>query len=385
MHITFVIQDLYRLGAQYVTSLIMSGLVRRGHKVDLILSGFHEKTARERPDLIPFPIPQEVVVYNLQHEKASRNILPIAAYLRARHPDIIVPIGTYVLPAAIALWLTGSTAKLVPVEHASGIGVKDNHGYFKDGNVNYKPSIGRRLIISILTALFGKRTNHVIAVSNGVKDALVKTMRLDSRAITVIYNPVVDETFFQKKSQPASHPWLIDKQLPVIVAAGAHVPFKGYDVLLNAFATVTRRKRCRLILFGEGPKQADLKALACKLGLAELVSFPGYTTNLPAELKCADCFVVSSYVESFSIVLVEALACGIPVVATNCPSGPPEILRGGQYGSLVETGNASDLAEGILAILDGQGKIPPPESWRRYELDTVTLQYEDLFGRILRS
>ncbi|MBK8742079.1 MAG: glycosyltransferase [Betaproteobacteria bacterium] len=169
MHITFVIQDLYRLGAQYVTSLIMKGLVRRGHRVDLILSAVQEKLARERPDLVPFPIPREVAVFNLPNERASRNVRPVAAYLRAQHPDIIVPIGTYVLPVAIASWLTGSTAKLVPVEHSSGIGVKDkdSHTDFKDGNVNYKPSIARRLIIAILTALFEKRTTHVIAVSNG--------------------------------------------------------------------------------------------------------------------------------------------------------------------------------------------------------------------------
>jgi glycosyltransferase involved in cell wall biosynthesis len=121
------------------------------------------------------------------------------------------------------------------------------------------------------------------------------------------------------------------------------------------------------------------------LGLDQLIDFPGHTHNLPAELKAADAFVVSSHAESFSVVLVEALASGIPVVSTNCPSGPPEILQNGKYGILVEPGNPSSLAKGILQVLDGKGVIPPHESWEPYVLEKVSNEYENLIRKVLSN
>jgi glycosyltransferase involved in cell wall biosynthesis len=113
------------------------------------------------------------------------------------------------------------------------------------------------------------------------------------------------------------------------------------------------------------------------------ISFPGHTNALPAELKNTDLFVVSSHCESFSIVLVEALASGVPVVATKCPSGPYEILCGGIYGTLVPVNDVEALADGIYSALTGNAIVPVPESWKSYSLDKVVEQYEEVLYKVL--
>jgi glycosyltransferase involved in cell wall biosynthesis len=161
------------------------------------------------------------------------------------------------------------------------------------------------------------------------------------------------------------------------------VPLKGYDILIKALSLILPQKKCRMILFGEGPDTASLKSLANSLSIGDFVSFPGHVDTLPAELNHADVFVVSSHCESFSVVLVEALACGVPVVATNCPVGPPEILKNGQYGTLVAPNDPKALAEGIWLALNGAAIMPPFESWQPYVIENVVAQYEAVFKRVL--
>ena len=127
----------------------------------------------------------------------------------------------------------------------------------------------------------------------------------------------------------------------------------------------------------------EYERLIRDLGIEDSVSLPGFTDNLPAELKGASCFVVSSLIESFSVVLVEALASGVPVVSTDCPYGPGEILQRGKYGILVKNDDVTSLAEGILKVLRGEGIKPPPESYAPFTIDAVVDRYERAMEDVL--
>ena len=170
----------------------------------------------------------------------------------------------------------------------------------------------------------------------------------------------------------------------MFVAAGAHVCLKGYDVLIRAFARLAD-KSVRLIIFGDGPETDNYRKLIAELGVADRVSLPGYVENLPAEIKAADSFVVSSQSESFSIVLVEALAASTPVVSTNCPLGPPEILQNGKYGIMCAAGDPNSLADALQWVLDGQAIVPPRESWEKYTIENVMDKYECAIRRVMEE
>ncbi len=373
LKISLVIQDMYRLGAQYVTSLVAKGLSQRGHDVHVVVSAYHEKIQRERPDLSPFVLPDSVQMIHLPQQKASRNILALASYMWNFRPDIVMPMSSNYEPAcalAVRLMSHSQQPHLLPVVHTSGIGMNQSKS-----KIAYKYS----WIAKWATNWANNQADHVMVVSQGVSDALVKAGTFPHTKISVVYNPVVDDCFIEKREEEPKHPWLINKTTPVIVAAGAHVPFKGYDVLIKSFSELREQIDSRLIIFGEGSETERLKALAKQLGTSESISFPGYTVNLPAELNKADIFVISSHCESFSVVLVEALACGVPIVSTNCPSGPPEILQNGRFGILVDPDNVTALAEGMLMVLNGKGITPPADSWQPYTLDNVIDYYEEAF------
>lgn len=377
MHIAFVIQDLYRGGAQYVTAMLSRGLAQAGHRVDVIVSAVHTRLEIDRPDIKPFPLSESVSLISLPHLRSSRNVLSLRRYFKTHRPEIVLPMSSNYEPScalAYALMRKRDRPKLVPVIHSGGIGLPNDVS-----KVQTKKTIAEHLY-SLLPNI---RVDHVIAVSHGVSQALVKVGKYKPDEITVINNPVIDDIFQENRIKSATHPWLVNKSVPVIVAAGAHVPLKGYDILLKALSLILSQKKCRLILFGEGPDTAGLKSLAKKLSIEDYIAFPGYLNALPAELNHANVFVVSSHCESFSVVLVEALACGVPVVATNCPVGPSEILKNGHYGILVSPNDPKELAEGILTVLNGAGIIPPAKSWTPYVIENVVAQYESVFERVI--
>jgi len=161
------------------------------------------------------------------------------------------------------------------------------------------------------------------------------------------------------------------------------VPLKDFPTLLQALAHVRRRAPARLLVIGEGPERDALLALRARLGLDEAVEFPGfYEDPLPLFARAA-ALVVSSQFEGFGLTLVEALACGTPVVSTDCPTGPAEILERGAYGRLAPVGDADALARALLETLNA---TPDRERLRQraqdYTLAAVVERYLALFDRL---
>jgi glycosyltransferase involved in cell wall biosynthesis len=219
------------------------------------------------------------------------------------------------------------------------------------------------------------RADAVVAVSKGVAQDLLNLMPQLKPKLTVIYNPVIDAAFYAKADAPVEHPWFQPHQPPVVLAAGRLVALKGYDTLLRAFARVRQQMPARLVILGEGSERPNLERLAAELGVAADVDMPGFDPNPFRYMKRAGVFVLSSRYEGLPNVLIQALACGCPVVSTDCPSGPSEILDGGRYGVLVPVDDVEAMARAIVRALLGQVAPAPAEWLEQFRVEAVAEQY----------
>jgi glycosyltransferase involved in cell wall biosynthesis len=199
---------------------------------------------------------------------------------------------------------------------------------------------------------FYPHVDRVVAVSEGVAEDTRRLTGLPLDRIPVIRNPVIGPGLYEKSRLSVDHPWLVNPEVPVILGAGRLTRQKDFATLIRAFALARARRDCRLMILGSGPERDDLERLAAELGLAQDVAFTGHVDNPFAYMAKAALFVLSSRWEGSGNVLTEAMALGIPVVSTDCPSGPAEMLAGGRFGPLVPVGDAEALADAMLHALD---------------------------------
>ena len=194
--------------------------------------------------------------------------------------------------------------------------------------------------------------DSLIAVSQGVAADLASIAGVPVESINVIHNPVITPRLLPLARAAVDHPWFLDPSIPVVIGIGRLGNQKNFGLLIRAFARVHAQRPCRLMILGEGRHRARLERLVRTLGLASHVAMPGFAENPYAMLSRARLFVLSSLWEGSPNVLTEALALGVPVVATDCPSGPREILDGGRYGALVPLGDENGLARAMLDTLE---------------------------------
>lgn len=360
MKITFLIQDLFQQGAEYVTALLMRGFVDEGFDVDLVVSRVHSDLLLDS-DIAPFPIPDKVNVITLPYRRARNNIFALRRYISSADTDAIVVMSVHYLPA-IALASLGlkRRCKIAYVEHDLISHYKSQRGYFK---------------IPIIRNLIRRQVDSFMSVSEGTTRELERAMKLPSGAAINVDNPVVDSVYNRKLANNPVHPWLVDKSMPTFVAAGAHCDFKRYPDLLETIKIVNRSVSVRLVLFGKGYLTDSLKQWIVDNDMTDRIDLPGYSDNLPAEFRASDGFIVSSERESFSIVLVEAMAAGVPVFSTDCPYGPPDLLKHGLYGCLVPVGDSQAMAAALLSHIKSPLPPAPPEAWQRFTLPHIVKNY----------
>lgn len=374
MKIALIGTTLFRQGAEFVLATLARGLAVHGHDVTVILSKYQDDWQKSHPEWKSFELPAAVRVIVQPKRRARESVFSFRKLIREGNYDVVMcHSGTYTYPLAIATRLMRHRPVLIHVEHSSGVGT-DSQGR------QIKP---RFSFVGAFKKWAKRKMDAQFTVSEGTADAIARMDGYPREKIFTVYNPVVDDVFKQKVVQEPDHPWLKDNQIPVVVAAGAFCSFKNHPLLLRAFARVVAQRPARLILFGEGGLRGEYEKLIAELRIGESVSLPGFTNNLPAALRRAACFVVSSKIESFSVVLVEALAAGTPVVSTNCPYGPPEILKSGECGILVENNNEESLADGILRALDGKGVKPTAEMVAPYTVDAIVRRYETAMGEVI--
>lgn len=198
----------------------------------------------------------------------------------------------------------------------------------------------------------------IIAVSEDAGQDIAEFVNVPTDRITTIYNPTYNEAVIERARESADHPWF-DDEIPIITSVGRFADQKDFQTLLRAFDELLETHRARLVLVGDGDRRKDLESLADRLGITDSVAFVGYQENPYKYVARSDVFVLSSHYEGLPNVVIEALTVGTPVVATDCPSGPREILLDGDGGKLVPVGDATAMRDALAATLDD------PEQARR--------------------
>jgi glycosyltransferase involved in cell wall biosynthesis len=226
-------------------------------------------------------------------------------------------------------------------------------------------SLPKRLLLRLAMLYCYRRADLLIANSRGVAQDLAVVTGVALRTIRIIDNPTVSDSLFRLAAQPLDHPWFEPGEPPVILGIGRLARQKDFPTLLRAFARLRSQTPCRLMILGEGKERGLLTDMARELGIAPHLALPGFAPNPFPLLKRAALFVLSSAWEGSPNVLIEALALARPVVATDCPSGPREILRDGRYGPLVPVGDDRALTAAMAAVLAS----PPAASHLREAAD----------------
>jgi glycosyltransferase involved in cell wall biosynthesis len=239
----------------------------------------------------------------------------------------------------------------------------------------------RHRLLPRLAKRFYPWADGIVAVSQGVVDDLVGSVGVASERIEVVHNPIVTPELREMAAAPLDHPWFRPGQPPVVVAVGRLSPQKDFGTLIRAMSRVRQTRPARLMILGEGRERARLESLIAELNLREAVELPGWVLNPYPFMVRSAAFVLSSRWEGLPSVLIEALYCGIPVVATDCPSGPFEILEGGKHGLLLPVGDVDALARGIESALAGGVPRPTTASWKPYEQETVVRRYVEVLTR----
>lgn len=239
----------------------------------------------------------------------------------------------------------------------------------------------RMLLRRLPIRLLYPRIETIIAVSEGVRQDTLAVSGVDPQRVVVVRNPVITRTLLEAATAPSPHPWLSQTGTPVILGAGRLTLQKDFPTLLRAFAELRGKRPCRLIILGEGRQRQSLLELGRELGVTEDLALPGFTPNPYAYMGRADLFVLSSRWEGSPNVLTEAMALGTPVVATDCPSGPGELLEQGRIAPLVPVGDWRALAEAMASVLDS----PPQgeqlrQAVREYSAETSARHYREILG-----
>ncbi len=340
-HLALFILSLSGGGAQLEMMTLAHAFAARGHKVDLVVVRSQDPPRQEISPLVRLVALDPWWTHLPWVKKggwALASIPALASYLRRERPAVLLScchLVNIAAPWARALARVRTKLVIRVGQHLSR------------GAVN----IQRRFDLW-QARHFYPWADAIITNSHGVADDVACVTGLPRERIAMIYCPVVTPELQEKMRAPLDHPWFAPGSPPVLLAVGRLVDQKDFPTLLKAFARVRVMRPARLIILGEGKKRARLEVLAQKLGVAADVDLPGFVLNPFPCMVRASVFVLSSAWEGFGMVVAEAMACGCPVVSTDCLSGPAEILDYGAYGPLVPVGDDAALAEAILSVLD---------------------------------
>lgn len=397
LHIGIVLSSLRGGGAERVTLTLAEGLIAQGHRVDLLVARF----------VVDYPVPaglrlfrpwwcvgdaarrcqaQGVRLRRLGVAPAlardwrafARHGLPVALkqavyahmvarYVRARRPAVLLS-ATPFADAAALYAAAASTARPPVVVTVHSVRFREGHR------------------LRVARALYPQAA-ALVAVSRGVGEAAARTLDLPTDEVATIHNPVPSGDVRRLSATPVEHPWFADGEAPVVLAVGRDAPQKDYPTLVEAFARVRAALPARLVVLGDltDRLRAGLLARARGLGVADHVACLGFDANPFRYMRRAAALVLSSRQEGLPTVLVEALACGTPVVSTDAPHGPREILGDGAFGKLVRVGAPAALAEAIVGVL--LGDHPSAETLRRraedFSRESAVRQYLAVFRRVL--
>lgn len=342
-------------GAERVMVTLANGFAGRGYDIDLVLAGAEGPYLKD--------VSASVRVVDLGCRRVMTSLPGLVRYLRRERPVAMLSAMMHAnLVAVMAARLAGAKTRLVVSERNA-----------VSPRINSKQSWAFVLLMRWLYP----HASRIQTNSSGLADDLSATLGVAREKIAVIYNPVDLAAVRRLGQAPLAHKWFEPGEPPVVLGIGRLTEQKDFCTLIQAFALLRAKREARLIILGEGKLRAELEGLVERLGLTGDVVLPGFADNPFAYMRRAALFVLSSKWEGFSNVLVEAMACGTPVVSTDCPSGSAEILENGKWGGLVPVGNAAAMAEAMERSLDHPG-LPPGARAAQFSVETAVDAYLDL-------
>jgi glycosyltransferase involved in cell wall biosynthesis len=335
LHVSFFMAAPTYGGAQKVTITIANGLAERGHDVDLVV-------ARLEGDFVS-DISEAVTVVDLNVPSVPgiglfAGIPRLRSYLVAENPAVMFACLTHANDVAVLASLGANSSTHVAVTEHLAFGADTEL---------------KKRITSTMAKYLYRYADDVVTVSAGVAESVAANTRVAIADTTVLHNPIHVEEVKREAAASVDHEWFGSTEVSPIVSVGRLEPQKSLTTLLSAFARVhDARPETRLVVVGKGSERDRLIDRTERLGLSDVVDFPGFVDNPYAYMKGASVFALSSEFEGLPTVLIEALACGCTIVSTDCPHGPREILDDGTYGRLTPVGDSDALADGILQALD---------------------------------
>lgn len=350
-------------GVDKIAKNLVPALSRRGYQVDILKIRGHGPHLEE--------LPPGVRIIDLGTSHVYSAIPAIVRYLKRERPAVLLADKYRVIHTAyFAKVLSGVSTRLI---FSMGATISIDLA----GRTAFERWYQRQFIRH-----FYPHADKIIVTSKGVADDMATFTGIDRNGIEIVSCPVVAAKLLQTRPDRPDHPWFHPGEPPVILGVGELSKRKDFETLIRSFALVRAKRPCRLVILGRGKQRNLLTALAKELGVADDVDLAGFQLNVYAFMAHAALFAFTSRHEGLGFVLIEALAVGTPVVSTDCPSGPREILQDGKYGELVPVGAVDALATAIVKVLDAPP--PDPDFLRQgalpYEIEQSTDAYLRVFG-----
>ncbi|MGH8518332.1 MAG: glycosyltransferase [Panacagrimonas sp.] len=343
---------------------LIPAVARRGYAVDQLKVRGHGPGLGEAPG---------VRVVDLGSSHVWSSLPALIRYLRRERPHVMLSDKDKVNRCGVVARALAGTSRSTRLVLRSGTTISVD--------LSHRGPVDRWIQRNSMRWLY-RRAHAVVVPSDAAAMDLVTYTGLPSSLVRTLPSPVLSTELLERRPPPPDHPWFASGQPPVILGTGELSPRKDFATLVRAFARLRAQGRsCRLVILGRGGQGEALKTLAGELGVAHELDLPGFREDVPNFMAHAAAFVLCSRWEGLGIVLVEAMACGTPVVSTDCPSGPRELLRDGALGDLVGVGDDAALATSLGRLLD-LPKEPERyrEAVRRYEIESATTGYLAAMG-----
>lgn len=348
-------------GAERVILYLCKKFCERGLLVDLIIV--------DDSGPLNYLIPQETRLVNFKKRKPIKSIIKLIKYLKKNKPKSIISVLTHAnIACAIAHIISNSSCNLVLSERINIVTDLSSRALSLDV-----------LLTTIAIKFLYKHAYKIIAVSKGAANSISKISKISKKNVKIIYNPIDIDNIDNLSSEYIEFPW--QDSFPIIISSGRLSTQKDFPCILEAFSIMKKQCPSHLVIIGEGEQRKILNNIIDSLEINNDVWLPGFFINPYSYMARANLYVLSSRFEGLPNVLIEALALGVPIVATNCPSGPEEILANGKYGRLVPVGDPISLAEAMRKSLTGDHPaFDRAEALQRFHPELITDQYLEALG-----
>lgn len=363
VNILFFLSNLKPGGAQRTIVNIINHLDKSKYYSTLILFDYNKNQAYSNL------IPKELKIYNLD-TRGRHSIFKISRIIKVENPDICFATLPQVAKAlTLAHKITRHNSKVILRE------------------TNYRPRKEITLLDYITLKYSYQYSDHIIALTKGLNEQIKKQYKIKDDKITIIYNPV-NKQFIEKKIKDSNNPF--QENYFNLVSCGSLIKQKNYIMLLNSMKLIKEKNfnNIKLHILGEGPLNEKLKNLIISSNLDDTVHLVGHKKNPFIYMKHADLFILSSLYEGMPNVVLESLASGTPVLSTDCPTGPKEILGNNEYGWTVPNDNYKEMAEKIIELYNNPKEIRSKKILAKNRAEVFSVQkiikeYESLFSLVL--